>query len=69
MQANYINNRAQYKNYVAPVSDRQLGWLAYANNQPIGAMTTDAMRRGWLEANRNEAAALTSAVYGVEVAS
>jgi hypothetical protein len=67
--SDYISNRQQFKNYIAPVSDRQLGWLAYANNQPIDAMTTDAMRRGWLAANRNEAAALTSAVYGVEVAS
>ena len=60
MQSHYISNRAQHKNYVAPVSDRQLGWLAYADRQPIDAMTTDAMRRGWLQANRDEAAAMTS---------
>ena len=66
MQANYISNRAQFKNYVAPVSDRQLGWLAYANQQPIDTMTTDAMRRGWLQANRDEANAMCQQA-GVEV--
>lgn len=61
----YISNRQLYKNYVAPVDDKRLGWLAYADRQPIDAMTTDAMRRGWLQANRDEAAAMTSQVYEV----
>lgn len=63
----YTRNRQQFKNYVAPISDRQLGWLAYADRQPIESCATDAMRRGWLQANRDEAAAMTSQLYGVEV--
>lgn len=61
----YISNRQQFKNYIAPVSDKRLGWLAYANKQPIEPCATDAMRRGWLQANRDEAAAMTSQIYEV----
>lgn len=63
--SDYISNRQQFKTYAAPVSDRQLGRLAYADRQPIDAMTTADMRRGWHQANRDEAAAMTSQIYEV----
>jgi len=50
-----IAHNTLYKNYVAPVCDKQLGWEAYANKMSIDTCTTAPMRRGWLAANRAEA--------------
>lgn len=57
-----VTSNMQYKNFTPPVNERQLGWNAYANRMPIEICTTDAMRRGWLAANRAEAYANTSQV-------
>ena len=48
-------------------AEHWLGWLVYANNMPVTVCGTLLMVAGWLQANRDEAAALTSQVYGVEV--
>ena len=50
-----IARNTLHKNYVAPVDDKQLGWLAYANKLSIDTCTPGPMRRGWLAANRAEA--------------
>lgn len=61
-----IQNLQQHKNYVPPVGERQLGWRCYAEVLPVEVCGTDAMRRGWLAANRAQAEAETAA-YMVEV--
>lgn len=59
MAAEIIQN-LRHKNYVPPVSERQLGWLCYAEKLPVDACGTDAMRKGWLSAWRAESFAVTS---------
>jgi len=50
-----IAKNTLHRNYVAPVTEKQLGWEAYANGMSIEVCTSDDMRRGWLRANRDEA--------------
>ncbi len=50
-------------NYAPPISERQIGWLAYAEKLPIDVCATDDMRRGWLRALRDSANAEAGTVF------
>ena len=58
-----ILEQMQYRNYIPPVTEYQIGWMAYAERMPVTVCATPAMKAGWHQANRDEAAALTSQVY------
>lgn len=66
MTTQFAASNVVHKNYVPPVSERQLGWQCYAEGLPVEACGTDAMRKGWLSAWRAEGYALTSQVWGNE---
>ncbi len=51
-------------NYVPPISNHQIGWLAFADGLPIDeVLDNDAMRRGWLQALRDCGNAEAGTVY------
>jgi hypothetical protein len=50
-------------NFVPPITERQIGWLAYAEKLPIDTCGTDDMRRGWLKAWRDSANADAGTVF------
>lgn len=50
-------------NFVPAITERQIGWLAYAEKLPIDVCATDDMRRGWLRALRDSANAETGTSY------
>ena len=59
-----IKTQKQNTGYVAPVNDKQLGWLAFADGFGIDeVLGNDAMRRGWLQALRDSANAENGTVY------
>lgn len=65
-QMSITPNIGQYKNFVAPTSERTLGFNAYADGLSIDVCTTADMRKGWLAAWRAEGYAITSQVWGEE---
>lgn len=58
--------KTNYKNFVPPLSERQIGWRCYVEKMPVEVCGTDQMRLGWLSAWRAEGYALTSQVWGEE---
>ena len=59
-----IKNKKTNPNFVSPVNDFRLGWLAFADNQPIDEVQdNDSMRRGWLQAWRDCGNAEAGTVY------
>lgn len=47
--------RQRSPNYVPPVDEKRIGWLAFAERLPVDVCGTDEMRRGWLRALRDSA--------------
>ena len=58
-----IQAQRRNPNYVPPVNDYRLGWLAFAEEQPITVCLTDEMARGWTQALRDSANAEAGTGY------
>ena len=55
-----VKNNMQHKNYVPPVTEYRLGWIAYTNGLSEAECGTSDMRRGWRAALNAESVAVTS---------
>ena len=53
----YTEIQVQRKNpnYVPPVDEKRIGWLAFAEKMPVDVCGSEEMRKGWLRALRDSA--------------
>lgn len=59
-----IKSKSQDPNYVPPISNRQIGWLAFAAGESIEEVISDNdKRRGWLQALRDFANSEAGTVF------
>lgn len=58
-----IKKQKRNPNYVQPINDYRLGWLAFAEGAPIEECETDEMALGWTQALRDCANADAGTIY------